>query len=132
MGLYRFSVLCHRDWMIIEIILLLIAAVAKAIMDALQFNSLLNRSPYWNPTVSWRNKYKFYTGNAATSEPAFFGSTTFFVFLTDGWHLMQFIFLNSLFALMILHKQRFGLIIDFIAMRVIFGVIFEITYRSLK
>ncbi len=41
---------------------------------------------FWNPAISWRNKYK----NGEPSEGAKFpGSTNFFVFTTDGYHLMR-------------------------------------------
>jgi hypothetical protein len=38
---------------------------------------------FWNPEVSWGNKYD------ENFQPKFFGSTTFLVFLTDGWHLFK-------------------------------------------
>jgi len=41
---------------------------------------------FWNPEVSWKNKYK--NGNPDEG-PAFFGSTTFMVGITDGYHLMR-------------------------------------------
>ena len=36
--------------------------------------------------MSWKNKYK-----EDEKTPKFFGSTTFFVFLTDAWHLFKFV-----------------------------------------
>lgn len=38
---------------------------------------------YWDPDISWRNKYKNGDPNAGAK---FFGSTTFLVGLTDGYH----------------------------------------------
>jgi len=38
---------------------------------------------YWNPDLSWRNKYR---NGDPTQGAAFWGSTTFFVGLTDGYH----------------------------------------------
>lgn len=49
-----------------------------------------NRFPgneqFWNPAKSWPNKYK--NGDPAQG-PAFFGSTTFLVGATDGYHLTR-------------------------------------------
>ena len=43
---------------------------------------------YWNPRVSWVNKYKTDRhGNIIPPRrPAYFGSTTFLVWTTDGYH----------------------------------------------
>lgn len=38
---------------------------------------------YWDPNISWRNKYKNGDPSAGAK---FFGSTTFLVGLTDGYH----------------------------------------------
>lgn len=40
---------------------------------------------FWNPDISWTNKYK--NGDPALG-PAFFGSTTVFVWTTDAPHLI--------------------------------------------
>jgi hypothetical protein len=42
---------------------------------------------YWNPSLSWRNKY---SGGIPSNGEKFFGSTTFAVALTDGWHNAKF------------------------------------------
>ena len=77
---------------ILTYILFFLAGVAEAHMDSLQFHFF--ETPYvklnhqfWNPAISWKSKYK--NGNSSIG-PAFIGSTTIFVFLTDGWHLMKF------------------------------------------
>jgi hypothetical protein len=41
------------------------------------------RPGYWNPQQSWRNKYK---NEDPAQGPAFFGSTTFLAWTTDGYH----------------------------------------------
>lgn len=74
------------------IILVGLSGIAEAVMDKLQFHydisifSKYTNQQYWNPNLSWTNKYKddFVT-------PKFFGSTTFLVFLTDGWHFFKFV-----------------------------------------
>jgi hypothetical protein len=41
---------------------------------------------YWNPYLSWTNKYK--NGDPAQG-PKFIGSTTVFVSMTDAYHLLR-------------------------------------------
>ena len=41
---------------------------------------------FWNPAVSWKNKYK---NNDPSQGPKFFGSTNVFVFTTDAYHLLR-------------------------------------------
>ena len=41
---------------------------------------------YWNPEISWKNKYK---NGEPTQGPKHFGSTTFLAWSTDGYHLMR-------------------------------------------
>ena len=78
-------------WQIIVIcILLFISALAKAIQDKLQFHfeksvfMSVKNPQYWNPVISWKNKYKNYD---KTRGERFLGSSTIFVSLLDGWHL---------------------------------------------
>lgn len=71
--------------------LLFTAGFAEGVKDAIsfhypQFQSVHpNASPqFWDPTISWKNKYKY---NDPTMGEKFKGSTGIFVFTTDGWHL---------------------------------------------
>lgn len=43
-------------------------------------------SAFWDANVSWCNKWM----NCEPGKERFLGSSTVFVFLTDGWHLMKF------------------------------------------
>ena len=45
-----------------------------------------NDPDYWNPDISWKNKYR---DGTPESGPAYFGSTTFLAWTTDGYHLMR-------------------------------------------
>src|SRR6056297_3018357 len=50
-------------------------------------NTFPNNNPeYWDPDVSWRNKYE---NGIKEDGPAYFGSTTFLAWTTDGYHLMR-------------------------------------------
>tara|TARA_R110001606_G_scaffold140842_2_gene279858 strand:- start:2449 stop:2838 length:390 start_codon:yes stop_codon:yes gene_type:complete len=82
--------------MILGFILVILAGVSKSIMDVLQFHfsdSKFNTNRleqyFWNPDLSWMNKYKDF--EAMGKVPRFFGSTTFLVWTTDAWHLFQMI-----------------------------------------
>lgn len=106
-------------------LLIILAAIANAFMD-LSSEGLLH-SDWWNKETSWMNKWKL--GDPELG-PKFWGSTTVFVFLTDGWHLFQFIFHTSWqMALAIQTEQWF---VAFVFIKVIFSVIFEITYSKIK
>ena len=81
--------------------LIFLAGVFEGYMDVLQFHwgkFLKNHKCnvwYWNPKLSWENKYK---DNDPKKGEKFLGSTTVMVFLTDGWHLMKWFRNISLFS----------------------------------
>jgi hypothetical protein len=118
----------------LSLILIIIAAMSEAVMDTIQFHydrsifKNYNNKNYWNPELSWMNKYK-----EDLKTPKFIASTTLFVFLTDAWHFFKFIRTLTLFVGLLiigfLSVNIFELIMMFIIVRVLFGVIFTITYR---
>ena len=116
--------------MTIAIILIIIAAVAKAVMDTIAKGQW---SGWWNKDESWRWKwdYGYYLHTGGFKE-RFPGSTTIFVFLTDGWHLFQFIFLNCLIAGIILWSTPLAWYWDFLIISVGFRVVFEGSYRVIQ
>lgn len=70
-----------------------LAGLLDGVKDSLQFHFSSSfarnwNAEYWNPSKSWRRKYK---NGDPNNGPAFFGSTTFLVFLTDAWHLSKFL-----------------------------------------
>lgn len=74
---------------------LVIAGIAKAIMDKVNFhydNSIFGRSnlnrAFWDLRISHLRKYK---NNSKEDGARFLGSTTVFVMFTDAWHLFGFI-----------------------------------------
>jgi hypothetical protein len=88
--------------LIISLACLILAGMANGVMDTLQFHyagSPFERMSeqaqrYWNPRISWENKYaRNEEGKLLQpTRPSFPGSTTVFSFLTDGWHLMKFLY----------------------------------------
>lgn len=129
--------------MIVLIILVLVcwslAAVCNAVMDVLAFkykkSIFRNWNPdFWNPSRSWRNKYK---NKEEPNGPAFFGSTTFLVFTTDAWHLFQFLS-NSLIVLsIVLVFNHFANpywwinLAIFAGLKVVWGSMFEWFYSTI-
>ncbi|MCK9293276.1 hypothetical protein M0P25_04335 [archaeon] len=78
-------------------ILLLISSIAKAVMDVVDFkfessifaNIKSEKWRYWFcQDQGWKNKYK---DRDPEKGPAFLGSTTVFVWVTDAWHFFQMI-----------------------------------------
>jgi hypothetical protein len=56
--------------------------------ESINIKAIRSNPNYWKKDVSWVNKYKNKNKDNLFI-PAFFGSTSFLVFLTDGWHLIQ-------------------------------------------
>jgi hypothetical protein len=67
---------------------LLLAAVFKAAQDKIAHGGGFPRFGQFFVNNSWRNKWK--NGYPADGE-RFWGSSTIFVWLTDGWHLFDFL-----------------------------------------
>lgn len=127
-------------------ILISIAAIFKAAMDALRFgfgrSVFRNLNPYfWDPEKSSNNKYKM--GLPGMGEK-FFGSKTIFVMLTDGWHLMQAGFLLFLFAGVVNYQASWFMVhlpiyhealikfVDFLVFRSVFGLVFTVSYWGFR
>ena len=124
---------------IIGIFIIIISGISKAVMDKIQFHYhksifkdvLKYNQQFWNPLLSWQNKYK----ENSMVEPKFKGSTTFFVFVTDAWHLSQTVLLSSLFigiALTAYNSETpLELIGKIIILRCFFGAAFELFFRKI-
>ncbi len=118
--------------MILTIILLIVSFAAKAVKDTLQFHfnssifTDLNKR-YWDPKGSWMNKYD----KKDMFKPRFWGSTHIFSFLTDGWHLFQFIMLNSIFLSLAINIEEYQWIINFIGIRVIYAIVFNLFFDKI-
>ena len=113
-----------------SVILVIVAGVAKAIMDTLQFHFYEMRIKldpgYWNPEISWQNKYYWSKGKGKFVEWLLCGPL---VFITDGWHLMQFVFLNTMMIVPAIVQPWYNSILIFFVIRVIFGILFSLFYN---
>ena len=131
---------------LIIIILLIIAAISNAVMDTISFRfeksifSKFKNKDWFDPSISWKNKYK---DKCPDKGPAFWGSTTFFVWVTDAWHFFQMIMLSCFNVSIILcinvaYLSFFTIfqtfIIDvaiFFMIKVIYGGSFELFWNNL-
>lgn len=87
--------------LVIVMFLVFLGGALDGLGDTLQFH--FDKSPFsdsvrfskqfWDPSVSWTNKY---LNNDVALGSAFPFSTTALVFLTDGWHLLKFLKLKAL------------------------------------
>jgi hypothetical protein len=115
----------------ISLLLLFISFSAKWIMDTLLFHYYDSvwsklKEEYWNPAVSWDRKYEI-KGNKLKKwllkNPL--------VFLTDGYHLMQFIYINSYMIVIALNigSDWISRIITFIIIRIVYSITNLIFYK---
>lgn len=120
---------------------IIVASVSNAIMDTLAHHfhrsifSNMNHW-FWNPGVSWRNKYN--GGNVYAGRKKIviwiFGRRikTMFnkpVFLTDAWHLFKSIMITAfIFAIVISPKLS---VLDFVMIGIVYNTIFSLFYNRL-
>lgn len=101
------------------IYLVFIAFIINAFMD-LSSQNVLGKTNYWNKSKSSVLKYKspieiyskkwYHFGIEPKYKEKFPYSTTWFVFLTDGWHLLKFFFINC-FMLIIFILSDYNLLL---------------------
>jgi len=119
--------------LVIGLILVAISGIAEAIMDKLQFHyertifKNLKNQKFWNPEISWMNKWK--EGDKNLGE-RFLGSSTIFVFLTDAWHFFKFIHNQTLFlGLLFISGLSLHYILWFVIARIVFGLAFSLIFK---
>ena len=113
----------------ITIIFITLAAFFNALMDTLTFHyesSIFADYPklkqFFDGYLSWRNKYK--NGNPLDGRK-FFGSTTFLVWLTDGWHLFKCAMLLCFAIAIVYYKPLINPVVDILILYTWFGIVFE-------
>lgn len=121
---------------VLGFILAALSGISEAVMDILDHKfygsvfSNLNKK-FWNPEFSHANKWM--NGDKRYGE-RFFGSSTFFVWTTDAWHLFKSIRTVTLWSgLIILMQYSVNDKIIIIAGAYILNrVMFESSYRFFK
>ncbi|MEZ5195117.1 MAG: hypothetical protein R2764_01560 [Bacteroidales bacterium] len=121
--------------------LIIIAAVMNSVMDTLKFRfqgSIFNSKKlqrYLGPE-SWRNKWDTpLPPSRGEDRPKyrerFLFSSTILVFVTDGWHLAQFIMLKAMILAVVLYSPLVNWWADFLIYSITFSLIFEIFYSKI-
>ena len=130
--------------MIETLLLLCLAGLSAGIMWTIQFrwersvfSEWKGRGMIWLSPLGWHLKYK---NGDPKKGPAFPGSTSIFVWLTDGFHFFQFVMFTS-FELAIIksgfHVVNVGLpcwamlVLDLAVLKGCRGFFFEITFQYL-
>lgn len=120
------------------VLLVFLAGLAEGIMDWLQFRlqvspaHWLYNNHFWNPARSWMNKWEWGEDRLAVGE-RFFMSSTLFVFVTDGWHMMKllrnlFLFL-ALLLISMCDISFFSALVYVVIARIMFGFGFSLTFN---
>lgn len=128
---------------ILIIVLLSIASIAKSIMDTINFrfeisvfSKIKNKKQknWWDQKESWKNKYK---DRDSRKGPAFWGSTTFFVWITDAWHFFQMINLTcydiaiAIPIIVLLDFSLYYILVIVIILKIWKSIIFELFWQKL-
>lgn len=128
----------------------LAAWVFDAGMDKLLFHydrsvfSTLKNQQFWNPKLSYKNKWKHRPDGSPVLDERrqrverFWGSSRWFVALTDGWHLLQLCQLSCFtlsFALLLSTKLQLSTSLGagcaFLVLRLAGGSIWVVVYNTI-
>lgn len=113
--------------------LVFVSGAFEGVMDHLDFH-LSNGNQFWDPAVSWTNKYK---NHDPANGKTFAGK--YMVWTTDGWHMMKFGRNLSMFAGFAIHINQTGIkkrwyiyILEGVGYWAINRAGFNLTYHLLK
>jgi hypothetical protein len=128
----------------ISLILIAIAGMCNALYElifvAYDQSIFKNLNPlFWNPQVSWKNKWAqpfpqpaedkwYYFGFVPLYKERFPYSSTIFVWITDAWHLFKAIMLTCIMAAIVLYVPIISPFVDFILLYCTFTFVFTIFY----
>lgn len=93
-----------------------------------------NANPqYWNPAISWINKWDWDYENETSRGEKFFGSSTFLVATTDAYHLLRTIDRTTMITATSINlgqKQKwYWYLLDIVVMSAFRNIGFHLTYR---
>jgi hypothetical protein len=122
----------------IGFLLFIFAGLSESIMDTLQFHYSISKfyhlknKTFWNPSESWKNKYK---NGDPMDGPKFPLSTNLLVGVTDAWHLFKllrtfFIFAGVFFIFIPCQTTEMCLLYVCIS-RILYGVSFSLSFDYL-
>jgi hypothetical protein len=115
-----------------SVLLIILAGLFKAAADKMSHHHELsifkNFGDWFNPSVSWRFKWK--GGNKKNGE-RFWLSSTWLVFLTDGWHFFNFLMIWSVVLAIVFNNLDYAWYYELAIFKVAFGVGFTLGYDYL-
>lgn len=99
-------------WLIISILLVIIAGASKGVSDTISHhfsksiftNEKIFTKEYWNPTLSWKNKYKE-RGDSFIYNLIEKLDNTILVRFTDAWHCFNSMIYWSLLSVIIIQPK---------------------------
>ena len=116
----------------ITITFITLAAIFNSLMDTVSFHyqeSIFMDYPkfrqFLDANFSWQNKYK---NRDYKQGRRFFGSTTFLVWLTDGWHLFKCAVLLCFCIAIVFYKPLTNPLLDIFIFYTWFGIVFELFF----
>ena len=130
----------------ISLLLVALAAICNAVMDVISFHykqSIFTKynPQWWNPAISWKNKYvdysKFaeYTGKVSKLEKRIFILNLFSIkyptFLTDAWHFFKSLMIVLLGFAIVLYVPVVNIYVDIILVGLAWNLVFNVFYNKL-
>ena len=130
----------------ISLLLVALAAICNALMDTISFHykqSIFTKynPQWWNPAISWKNKYvdysKFaeYTGKVSKLEKRIFILNLFSIkyptFLTDAWHFFKSLMIVLLGFAIVLYNPVVNIYVDIILVGLAWNLTFNVFYNKI-
>ena len=112
----------------IVLILIAISGLFKGLMDKSSENRF--KKDWYNKSKSWGNKWK----TIYPTKERFWGSSRWFVFLTDGWHLFQFLMyrFNDAAIMVLTGLPWYYFVLGMIIIPTVRGLFFNITHKKIN
>ena len=118
----------------ISIFLIILSGIFNACMDLLDFHFSTSIFSKWagnkwiDPTISWKNKWK--NGDYTQGEK-FLGSSTIFVFVTDFWHLLQFLMMLAIYFAIVFYSPVIKWWADIFLLFAAYSITFELFFNKI-
>lgn len=127
-----------RSIVIFTLLMLMFAASLNAVMDKLQFHyeksifaSMESYQQWFNPHLSWRNKYLHGDPKQGDAFPL---SSTALVATTDAWHFAKSLWIDCILLAIIapftgrVRLRWWAWLLVFVGAKILYGVVFEVFF----
>jgi hypothetical protein len=121
----------------ISFILIALAAILNASMDVCQFHYeksffvRFKKPMYFNGAISWKKKYIDWDKGDKRMKKWIFGLFNFPVAFIDWWHFAKSGMIILLVFAIVVYNPVFNLLLDFIAMGIIWNLFFNVFYNRI-